>query len=368
MNELKLPGLNKNKINETQTFVEKKVTFKQTRDNFELFKRLPFQTDLDENKVAEMKESYIKNQEYFHFKNKIVIAVVSNNFDDNYNLYVVDGQHRLEMAKDLCEDFNGELFICYYKIDSDKKMKELFREINRDSFKNNKYISLDEFQENLYDLTREYLRSNYSLYFSEKKSTTSHRYSLTEFLNELVERLYFEKFNNLQDIKNDIESKNRQFNKLIDYQEYYNENCDNFYKDEHTSVKNGIIITLKNNNFIDYLTNSETIPDHHRFKHKKKIISPKLRIQVWKKQFGNKNEEYCPFYKCESIINNGLNGFHCGHIISEFNGGETILENLKPICHKCNSKMASENWKTFEKKYKHEYRQTKKNNNICIEI
>ncbi len=25
---------------------------------------------------------------------------------------------------DLCEDFNGELFICYYK-----KMKELFREI-----------------------------------------------------------------------------------------------------------------------------------------------------------------------------------------------------------------------------------------------
>ena len=257
MNELKLPGLNKNIINETQTFIEKKLTFKQTRDNFELFKRLPFQTDLDENKVAEMKESYLRNKEYFHFKNKIVIAVVSNNFDDDYNLYVVDGQHRLEMAKDLCEDFNGELFICYYKIDSDKKMKELFREINRDSFKNNKYISLDEFQENLYDLTKEYLKSKYSIYFSERKSSTSYRYSLTEFLNELVERLYFEKFNNLQDIKIDIESKNRQFNKLIDYQEYYNENCDNFYKDEHTSVKNGIIITLKNNNFIDYLTNEK---------------------------------------------------------------------------------------------------------------
>ena len=30
MNELKLPGLNKNIINETQTFIEKKLTFKQT--------------------------------------------------------------------------------------------------------------------------------------------------------------------------------------------------------------------------------------------------------------------------------------------------------------------------------------------------
>jgi hypothetical protein len=367
MNELKLPGLNKNTINETQSFIEKKVTFKQIRDNFELFKRLPFQTDLDENKVIEMKESYIRNQEYFHFKNKIVIGVVSNNFNDNYNLYVVDGQHRLEMAKDLCEDYNGELFICYYKIDSDKKMKELFREINRDSFKNNKYISLDEFQENLYDLTKDYLRSNYSLYFSEKKSTTSHRYSLTEFLNLLVEYLYFEKFNNLEDIKNDIETKNRQFNKLIDYLEYYNENSEMFYKDEHTCVKNGIIISLKNNNFINYLIDSKTVPDHFKFKNKKKTISPKLRIQVWKKYFGDEYEGVCPFYKCETILNSGLNGFHCGHIISEFNGGETNLENLKPICSKCNSKMGTEDWKTYEKKFKKEYRQTKKNN-ISIEI
>ena len=84
----------------------------------------------------------------------------------------------------------------------------------------------------------------------------------------------------------------------------------------------------------------------------KKIISPKLRIQVWKKHFGDEYESVCPFYKCETIINSGLNGFHCGHIISEFNGGETILENLKPICSKCNSKMGTEDWKTYEKKFK----------------
>ena len=68
---------------------------------------------------------------YLVYKNKIVVAVVSNGFSDDHKLYVVDGQHRIEMAKNLFEneDTNDYLTICYYKIESDKKMKELFREI-----------------------------------------------------------------------------------------------------------------------------------------------------------------------------------------------------------------------------------------------
>ena len=137
MNELKLPGLNKNKINETQTFVEKKVTFKQTRDNFELFKRLPFQTDLDENKVAEMKESYIKNQEYFHFKNKIVIAVVSNNFDDNYNLY--GGSKQKNVSDNLKELKNSNNYDDEYLQDIDNNEKKMSKYLDYDK-KNHYHI------------------------------------------------------------------------------------------------------------------------------------------------------------------------------------------------------------------------------------
>jgi hypothetical protein len=41
--------------------------------------------------------------------------------------------------------------------------------------------------------------------------------------------------------------------------------------------------------------------------------------------------------------------FNCGHIISEYNGGETIVSNLKPICQNCNSSMNSQNMDEFMK-------------------
>ena len=44
--------------------------------------------------------------------------------------------------------------------------------------------------------------------------------------------------------------------------------------------------------------------------------------------------------------------FHCGHIISEFNGGNLDVENLKPICQPCNSSMKTMNMDEFIKKYK----------------
>ena len=220
-----------------------------------------------------MKVAYLKNPDYLIYKNKIVIAVVCNKFSEEYKLYVVDGQHRIEMAKELFEkeNINDYLTICYYKIKSDKSMKELFKEINSDSYKNNKYISLNDFTESLYDLTKEYLKSKYSIFFSEKKSSINRRYSLTEFLDILISKNYFEN-NNLDKIIEDIETKNKLFNKLIDYQEYWIQSPEIFYKDEQNCVKNGIIISLKNNNFIDYLINSENIIPDHMFKNQKKIL------------------------------------------------------------------------------------------------
>jgi hypothetical protein len=357
MNKLNLPGV---KINEKQNCIEKTITFKQLKKEGNIFLKPPFQTDLDEEKINGMKKAYLKNPDYLVYKNKVVIAVVISNLnDDEYKLYVVDGQHRIEMAKELYleEDINDYLTLCYYKIESDKKMKELFREINRDSFKNMKYVSLDDFTETLYDLTKNYIRTNYSLYFPEKKSPINRRHSLSEFMELLVEKSYLNRFENLDDLIKDLENKNKLFNKMIDYQEYYNDNSDIFYKDELTSVKNGIIISLKNNNFVDFLVDPTNVIPDHSFKTQKKMISPKLRLQVWKKEFGTDFEGYCPFYRCQNIIHNG---FHCGHIISEFNGGETTLDNLKPICSECNSKMATNNWVDYEKKCKREYRLAKK--------
>jgi len=46
-----------------------------------------------------------------------------------------------------------------------------------------------------------------------------------------------------------------------------------------------------------------------------------------------------------------MNDFHCGHVIAEAKGGETVIENLRPICKKCNLSMGTDNLNDFRKRY-----------------
>jgi len=159
-----------------------------------------------------------------------------------------------------------------------------------------------------------------------------------------------------------LEEQNKKFNKFIDYQEYLHENTNNFYKDELNCVQNGFVMSLKNNNFLKFIMNPQSVIPEHIFKNQKKPINSKLRLQVWFKEFGSNYEGVCPFYQCQNKINCGLYGYHSGHIISEFNGGLTTLENLRPICASCNCKMGAKNWIDYEKECKQKYRINKKKN------
>ena len=46
---------------------------------------------------------------------------------------------------------------------------------------------------------------------------------------------------------------------------------------------------------------------------------------------------------CNDIELNGLGSWECGHIISEINGGNLSIENLRPICSGCNKSIATTN-------------------------
>lgn len=39
--------------------------------------------------------------------------------------------------------------------------------------------------------------------------------------------------------------------------------------------------------------------------------------------------------------------FNCGHVVAECNGGETVAENLRPICQFCNSSMGAMDMMTY---------------------
>ena len=70
---------------------------------------------------------------------------------------------------------------------------------------------------------------------------------------------------------------------------------------------------------------------------KKKPIRKALREQVWIQKAGKVFEEKCSTPWCENSMN--VFDFHCGHNIPESQGGPTNIDNLIPLCSRCNLSM-----------------------------
>lgn len=112
-------------------------------------------------------------------------------------------------------------------------------------------------------------------------------------------------------------------------------------------LENKIILpkTKKVNKIID---NSNTVDKKNTInssKKNKKTISASKKRDVWYTYIGKDvGSSKCLCCKNEEIIQ--IN-FHCGHIISEKDGGTLNIDNLRPICSKCNLSMGSENMNEF---------------------
>ena len=64
-----------------------------------------------------------------------------------------------------------------------------------------------------------------------------------------------------------------------------------------------------------------------------------LREQVWVTYIGRRYENKCHIRWCKNKID--VFNFQVGHNIPESKGGLTILENLRPICARCNLSMSN---------------------------
>ena len=81
---------------------------------------------------------------------------------------------------------------------------------------------------------------------------------------------------------------------------------------------------------------------------KKERIPAAVRNTVWLKYVKDKNDARCYCCKLEKIT---TANWHCGHVISEKNGGKVHIDNLRPICAGCNCSMGKTNMDVFMKKY-----------------
>lgn len=81
----------------------------------------------------------------------------------------------------------------------------------------------------------------------------------------------------------------------------------------------------------------------------KKQIHEALKTSVWNKYIGaDKGTALCYCCKQTQITQRE---FDTGHVIAEVNGGQTHIDNLRPICRKCNLSMGIINMEDFIKRY-----------------
>ena len=288
--------------------------------------RPPYQADLDDAKVKEMIRSYQTKPEFGYFKNTIVVAV---RMTGQKCLYLVDGQHRVEMCKQQAIEYRFQVLL--YAIFTDDEMRDLFREINYDSFKNLTYVSLGADTARLVDDFMDHYKEKP---FTKKKGE-SRLFTLKGFTDALS--TYIQRFTDLPTLLESIEQKQQEFIQKVDFTHSYAE--------EKECIQSHCILPLKECNFIDFLLHASDPEYKGKGKTISKTISLSLKKTVWNHWIGmNVGEAKCPVCKITFIHQMS---FHCGHILAKSNGGTNTVENLKPICQSCNSSMGNQNMNDF---------------------
>ena len=170
---------------------------------------------------------------------------------------------------------------------------------------------------------------------SEKDQTPE---TLKKEIVQMVIKQYIEI--NIKKLKSNIERSNERLQKK-----------EEFWVKIHKDIEIEIIKdTELLKSFIMILEHYDTyIKAEPKLKYKKKPISLALKKLVWDKHIGlDIGRTKCVCCKTSEIT---LISFHAGHIIAESKGGETNVNNLKPICQNCNCSMGSMNMDEFEKSF-----------------
>jgi len=335
-------------VDKKENYIQTNVTFEDIFHNpkMENIRKPNYQGSLVEEKVEKMIEEYLQNPLLLKFKNHIIIGCLKNNW------YIIDGQHRLEMAKLLYSNhgINDHLVFCWYICDGEGIMKDIFRSVNIDSLKNQYYVSGDDIKQIIKEEFTGKLKEYNKTHFAKRKTETGNLKTIEEFVIELDTINFFDKFSNSQEVYDSLRKENNEFYSINRYSINLEKNPTIYYAPEKKLIKEKIIFSLKRNNFVDWLNDKNKDP-YHNTRIIKANISAYKRKAVWRKEFGDNETGLCPISFCDNILKKGVKGgFQCGHIISEYNGGVTEVNNLRPICSGCNQSMGKTNWEDWIKK------------------
>lgn len=341
------------------------VSFKQICEHSIMQKIIkpPHQGELQDNRIDEMISEYCVHPEYWLNKQIVTVSILNDSY------FITDGQHRIEAAKKLylehnyCNETDHFLIFNWFTVETEDEMRDLFKSVNKDSTKNELFVTQDIIIQARAEKFVKFFKSNYGPIFPKKSN--KYRYQIESFRDELLKIGLFSKehyneanicsdINNDEDVEHYILRSAGEYFKLYDYNRYITQNQLEylFYADEVKFIKDHNVFMLKHNNFIEWIASNKTIrPKHNTKPPPRKTIPVSVKNIIWKREYGENENGKCPITLCDNIIKKDINNnWHCGHVISHHNGGKMSEDNLRPICIACNLDMSSTNWVEYEER------------------
>jgi hypothetical protein len=198
-----------------------------------------------------------------------------------------------------------------------------------------------------------------NIYFNERQIIHNNYFSMDE-INDILIQIYIDEIiqpktpilNDTMEILLDMVDDKKTVNDLIDMTHIETKSnktnpfSDFMFREEPVIAKQQILRnplpTIPKQTIIPQ---SLSNPINNKSRYKKKSIPLVLKRRLWNKYFGEQNGiALCPCCKLSQI---STFSFHCGHIVSEKNGGLLILDNLIPLCQSCNSSMGTKSYNEF---------------------
>lgn len=288
------------------------------------------------NKIEPINQEFINNFQFYNYLTKTnnKIEVESNN-----KLIKVFFKYSLnELLKTIYD-----LFIDYKKKYDNFLIDEKYNKLINTYIKDYIDINYEKIFKNNSNYSNVYLNYNKKFYLNNKNfyynNNLNEKNNYMKKLFENNKNNYYYKIFNFSFDTIDINNYKCYIDLFMIILNYYNQLIIENIANENKEIEIKKITDVKikkNNNF-------------ESDKKKKKQIPPLLKIKVWNKYIGDEiGKTKCLCCKLQNIYQAS---FSCGHIISEFNGGEIKLDNLKPICTSCNSSMGTRNMDEYIKEF-----------------
>ena len=102
--------------------------------------------------------------------------------------------------------------------------------------------------------------------------------------------------------------------------------------------------------FLEKLYKIKVVAEPEFIRESRKAIPARTKNAVWKLYFDEEEHGNC--FCCDKEIckkaSEPTKTWNCGHVVSDHDGGEITVENMRPVCFTCNQQMKTQNMMVFK--------------------